>query len=264
MTSYSQTSSEPRREFRDLLYRQKQLTDQLLGGLDDPNVSSVGLVELIEAIERLDGRKAELAGVFRAEASSLRRREEDRSIRQVILRALEFVGSPQPAWFLQEFVWARDRIDLKTRGFGSLRRDEFRAWNRRPGHRLAYITPALDSEGHALASLMARSDWPLANRLVVEGSKRLFTLKGLESVFRAREELPNPEVRDPYQPLIERCTTESEFGQPPSQSRSEIDCFLALLDKEIQALQSVVVLAQASSNEKLTSLPDEQKLWGKL
>ena len=118
MTSYSQTSSEPRREFRDLLYRQKQLTDQLLGGLDDPNVSSVGLVELIEAIERLDGRKAELAGVFRAEASSLRRREEDRSIRQVILRALEFVSSPQPAWFLQEFVWARDRIDLKTRGFG--------------------------------------------------------------------------------------------------------------------------------------------------
>ena len=264
MTLYPQPSTEPRRELRDLLYRQNQLTDQLLGGLDDPNLSSVDLVELIEAIERLDGRKAELAGVFRAEASSLRRREEDRSIRQVILRALEFVGSPQPAWFLQEFVWARDRIDLKTRGFGSLRRDEFRAWNRRPGHRLAYIVPALDFEGHALASLMARSDWPLANRLVVEGSKRLFTLKALESVFRARGELPNPEVSDPYQPLIERCATEAEFGQPASQSRSAIDRFLTLLDKEIQALQSAVALAQASSSTNLAALPDEQKLWGKL
>lgn len=264
MTLYSQPSTEPRREFRELLYRQRQLTDQLLGGLDDPGVSSVDLVELIEAIERLDGRKAELAGLFRAEASSLRRREEDRSIRQVILRALEFVGSPQPAWFLQEFVWAQDRIDLKTRGFGSLRRDEWRAWNRRPGHRLAYIIPALDSEGHAIASLMARSDWPLANRLVVEGSRRLFTLKGLKTVFRAREELPNPAVRDRYQPLMERCIAEAEFGQPPSQSRTEIERFLTLLDNEIQAIQSAVAHAQTASNTALAALSDEEKLWGKL
>ena len=255
--------SNPRQEFRALLHEQRQMIDQLLETLNSPDASSIELVELIEYIERLDMRKGDLTQVFREEVSTLRKRQEDRSVRQVVLRALDFVGAPQPAWFLQEFVWARDRIDLKTRGFGSLRRDEFRAWRRRPGHRLAYVIPALDSEGRAVASLMARSDWPLADRLVVEGARRMYMLKALESVFRARKELQEPKSHDPYGPLVERCVAESGLGTPPLQSKGKVSRFLALLKREIQVSESVVGATQAAKVKALTALPDEQTLWGR-
>ena len=246
--------------------QQQQLTDRLLEQLDDPNVSSVGLVEIIEATERLDRRKAELALAFREEVSSLRAREEERSIRQFVLRALDFVGCPQPARFLREFMWAHERIDLATRGFGALRRDEARAWRRRPGHRVAYIVPALDPAGHALARWMARSDWPLASRIVVEGADRLFSLKGLSSVFRARGESPDSEISSPYLPLIERYATELEVGrrpaQPPPEGGDWLSSVRTNLEAEIQALEPLVVSAQGGRERQLAPLPEEHQLWG--
>ena len=252
------------RELREILSQQKLFIEQLILGLDSPDTAPVHLVELIEATELLDRRKAELVRAFRDSVSSFRMREEDRSVRQVILRALEFVGSPQPAWFLQELVWARDRIDLKTRGFGSLRRDEFRAWRRRPGQRLAYIVPALDSNGHAIAALLARSDWPLANRLAVDGAKRLFALKGLKRVFRAREEALPQKIADPYWPFLERCVAECGISEPPSPQGDEAGQFIAFLCKEVRVLEEVLNPVLAERSHELALLPDEQQLWGKI
>ena len=260
----SQPSQDNSRELREVLSQQKLFIEQLILGLDSPDTQPVRLVELFEATELLDRRKAELVRAFRDSVSSFRRREEDRSVRQVILRALEFVGSPQPAWFLQGLVWARDRIDLKTRGFGSLRRDEFRAWRRRPGHRLAYIVPALDSDGRAIAGLLARSDWPLAKRLAVDGAQRLFALKGLKRVFRAREEALPQKISDPYWPLLERCVAECGISDPPSQQGDEAGQFLAILCKEVRDLEEVLNPVFAERSHELTLLPDEQQLWGKI
>ena len=264
MTQRPSTPSDSRREFRQLLHQQKQLTDRLLEQLDDPNVSSISLLEIIEAVERLDRRKAELALAFREEVSLLRIREEERSIRQFVLRALDLVGYPQPARFLRDFMWAHERIDLETRGFGALRRDEARAWRRRPGHRVAYIVPALDPAGHALARWMARSDWPLASRIAVEGADRLFTLTGLSSVFRARGEAP-PDIRDPYLPLIEQYATVLEIGRRPAQPLPESDWLSSVkanLEKEIQTLEPLVVSKQGDRERQLASMPEEQQLWG--
>ncbi len=259
------TPSDSRRALRQLLNQQRQLTDRLLEHLDDPDASSIGLIEIIEASERLDRRKTELTLAFREEVSSLRTREEERSIRQFVLRALDFVGCPQPARFLREFMWVHERIDLETRGFGALRRDEARAWRRRPGHRVAYIVPALDPGGHALARWMARSDWPLASRVAVEGADRLFSLKGLSSVFRARGEAPDSEINDPYLPLIERCAAELEIGRWPAQSlreRNWLSSVRANLEEEIKTLGPLVASAQGDHERQLASLPEEQQLWG--
>ena len=256
-------ASNLRRELRTVLLDQRQLMDQLLEKLNDSETSSVELVGLLEYIERLDRGRDGIARSFREDVSTLRKREEDRSVRQVVLRALDFVGAPQPAWFLQEFVWARDRIDLKSRGFGSLRRDESRAWRRRPGHRIAYVIPALDSEGRAIAGLMARSDWLLADRLVVEGARRLYLLKGLEGVLRARRDLLEPTAPDPYGLLVERCVAECGLETTPVQTKDDVDHFLTLIKAEIGASESLVITAQAVRAEALATLSDEQALWGR-
>lgn len=263
MTADALVGSILRQDLLALLHEQRQVIDQLLQELNSPDPSPFELVGLLEHMERFDNDRDDLARIFRQDVSTIRKKEEDRSVRQVVLRALDFVGSPQPAWFLQEFVWARDRIDLKTRGFGSLRRDESRAWRRRPGHRLAYVIPALDSQGHAIASLMARSDWPLADRLLVEGARRLFMLKGLEGVFRATREAQASESRNSYRSLLERCVAESSLGTPRLQDKDEVDRFLALLNSEIQVSKSVVGAAQAASVKALAALPEEQTLWGR-
>ena len=265
MLQQPSTLSDSRREFRQLLQQQKQLTDRLLEQLDDANVSSISLVQIIEAVERLDRRKAELVQAFREEVSSQRAREEERSVRQFVLRALDFVGCPQPARFLREFMWAHERIDLETRGFGALRRDEARAWRRRPGQRVAYIVPALDPAGHALARWMARSDWPLASRIVVEGANRLFILRGLSSVFRARGESSDSEVSDPYLTLIERYATELGIGRwsaQPSPEGNWLSSVRTDLEEESRALEPLVASAQRASERQLALLPEEQQLWG--
>ena len=263
MTHSPSTSLEARRGFRQLLHKQKQLIDRLLEQLDDPNVSSLRLLELIEALEGLDRRKAELSVTFREEVSLLRTREEERSVRQFVLRALGFLGCPQPARFLRQFIWAHERIDLETRGFGALRRDEARAWRRRPGHRVAYIVPALDPAGHALARWMARSDWPLASRIAVEGADRLFTLTGLSSVIRARGEAPKS-AGAPYLALIEQYATELEIGRRASQPPGSdwLSSIRTNLEEEIQSLEPLVVSKQGDRERQLSSLPEEQQLWG--
>ena len=258
-------SSDSRQEFRHLLHQQKELTDRLLEQLEDPSVSSIGLMETIEMSVRLDRRKAELALVFREEVSSQRTREEERSVRQFVLRALNYVACPQPARFLREFMWAHERVDLETRGFGALRRDEARAWHRRPGHRIAYVVPALDPAGHALAKWMARSDWPLASRIVVDGADRLFSLRGLSSVFRARSEASGSDVGDPYLPLIERYAMELEVElTQPLPEKDWLASVRANIEEEVQTVGLLVSSAQIERERELTLLPEEQQLWGSL
>ena len=265
MPQESSSPSDSRFELRQLLHQQKQLMDRLLEQLDDPTVSSISIVEVFEAVERLDKRKAELSLAFREEVSTLRTREEERSVRQFVLRALGFLGCPQSARFLREFIWAHERIDLETRGFGALRRDEARAWRRRPGYRVAYIVPGLGPDGYALARWMARSDWPLERRIVVQNADRLFMLKALSGVFRAREETSYSSVSDPYFPVIERYATELNIGQQSSHSPSEEDWLSAVrteLEEEIETLEPLVVSEQGERARRLASTPVEHQLWG--
>jgi hypothetical protein len=258
----------PRVELRQLLLEQRRTIDRLLEHVEDPSASPVRLVELIEAMEQLDDRKAPLIRILREEASETRRREEERSVRQFVLRALEFVGAPQSAGFLQEFIWARDRVDLNTRGFGALRRDEARAWRRGPGRRVAYIVPALNPDGRPLARWMARSDWPMPQRIVVEGAEHLFGVKRLDSLFRAREELPITEVSDPYVSLIRHYAPEVlEIEQPPIRSDGEEAAWLAAVRRSVQEemarLENAVSQAQRQVLHRLATLTEEEQLWGR-
>lgn len=255
-----------RLQLRELLLEQCRSIERILEQVDDPGVSPVHLVELIETLEQFDERKQPLVSVLREVASEFRRREEDRSVRQFVLRALEMIGVPQPAGFLQEFVWARERVDLNTRGFGALRRDEARAWRRRPGQRAAYIVPGLDAEGHALARWMARSDWPLARRLVVHGAERLFDLTRLDCLFRVRSER-YAAGNDPYVSLIRRYAPDLLQIEPPPARLDDEASWLEIvrrsIEEELPDLRIAVGEAQDMAQAQLNVLEDEEQVWGR-
>ncbi len=83
---------------------------------------------------RLDQRRAELIDELRRTASAgLRATRPGPPIREVVLDALDELGWPQNARFLEEYLWAKCQLQLDSRAFASLRRDELRAWQRAPG-----------------------------------------------------------------------------------------------------------------------------------
>jgi len=256
-----------RQQLRDVLIEERDLLDRLIAQTGDPNVPAARLVDLVEALESLDRRVESLIARLREESSEVRRQQEERSVRQFVLRALEGIGSPQNAGFLQEYMWARERVDLDTRGFGALRRDERRSWQRRPGRRLAYIVPALSAEGTALPRLMARSDWPLERRLVLDDDQRLIDLAKLRALFAARRELEAGDLPDAFEVLIEKYARElfSEELEPPG-DRAKRETWLARVARRAEAEAARLERTSAAQRDKaaakLRRLPEGQQLWG--
>ncbi len=241
----------------------------LLGSVEDPSVPAAQLAHWAEWLERLDDGRDDLIRALREEATEVRKREEERSVRQFVLRALEELESPQNAGFLQEYAWARYGVDLDTRGFGALRRDERRSWNRNPGRRRAYIVPTLNEDGRPLARWMARSDWPLERRITVAGDgQRLLDLRKITALFQAR--LASDQQREPGDPLgllIERYARDILTYRPVVDDDSDKrEARIAELrekaDAESSDLADRVAKAQRAAAARLGGRPEEQQLWG--
>ena len=133
---------------------------------------------------RLDEHREELIGQLRRAASAGRRASRPGPpIRAVVLAALDELGWPQNARFLEEYLWAKRELQLDSRAFASLRRDELRAWRRAPKARSAYIVPALNPDGSANPRWLTSSAWDLSRRVVASSeSERLFDLQKIHAL----------------------------------------------------------------------------------
>jgi hypothetical protein len=266
------TLSEPpsaREELRDVLLEQRRIIDMLVESAGDPSVSAARLAYWAEWLERLDDRRDGLIRALREEATEIRKRDEERSVRQFVLRALDEVDSPQNAGFLQDYVWARFGVDLDTRGFGALRRDERRSWNRNPGRRRAYIVPTLDAEGRPLARWMARSDWPLERRITVaDEGERLLDLQKIRALAEARaagEQQQEP--GDPLGLLIEKYASDILRHRPvadddPERREARIAELRKSADAEFADRAARVAAAQRDAAARLAERTEEERLWG--
>src|SRR5215469_6962411 len=127
-----------------------KLARRLAEDARDGDVPVAELVAQASMLDRLDQRRDELIEELRRTASAgLRAAKPGPPIREVVLAALDELGWPQNAAFLEEYLWAKRQLQLDSRAFASLRRDERRAWERAPGSRAAYIVPALNPDGSA-------------------------------------------------------------------------------------------------------------------
>ena len=254
---------------RGALHAQRQAIDRLLLMLDDPDASLLVLMDHIEALDRLNEARLRLAKSFRGNASEMRRLNAERSVRQYVVQALGVLSVPLPAGNIQDFVWVNDRVDLNTRSFGALRRDEARSWKRASSQkrRVAYVVPVLDHDGHAQSKWMARSDWPLCRRIVVEGADRLFDLKWLIQLFEARTRSMEVGRAGPYEYLIKKHAGEILNMFPSEESGGPADpAWLASVRQvattELDSLEPVVIKRQLRAQESLSELPEVNKIWG--
>ncbi len=164
----------------EALRLQQRLTDDAR----NDGVPVADLVAQVSVLERLDDRRDELISQLRRTASAgIRAARPGPPIREVVLETLAELRWPQNAGFLEEYLWAKRQLQLDSRAFAPLRRDERRAWQRAPGARKAYVVPALNPDGSANPRWITSSALDLDRRIVASAqTERLFDLQKIYSL----------------------------------------------------------------------------------
>ncbi|WP_145853879.1 hypothetical protein [Trebonia kvetii] len=240
-----------------------KLARQLAADARDTDVPVAELVAQATMLGRLEQRREALIGELRRTTSAgIRRSQPGRPIREVVLEALGELGWPQNARFLEEYLWARQQLQLDSRAFASLRRDELRAWRRSPGARSAYIVPALNPDGTANPRWLTSSAWELPRRVVASTeTERLFDLQKIIAL-RVRGS------RGPLGTLLERSVAQILAIEPPPVSaslaatrawRTHVRAHAAAL---IEATRSRDDEDRGQIAVRLAGLPEHDRIWG--
>ena len=240
-----------------------KLARQLAEDARDTDVPVAELVAQATLLGRLDERRGELIGQLRRTASAgLRATTPGPPIREVVLDALDELGWPQNARFLEEYLWAKRQLQLDSRAFASVRRDELRAWRRSPGARSAYIVPALNPDGSANPRWLTSSAWDLPRRVIASAeTERLFDLQKILAMNVRGS-------RGPVGTLLERNVTQILAIEPPpvSASVTATRAWRAHVRSHTAALIEAIRSRDDADRDRLAAgladLPDHDRIWG--
>ena len=241
-----------------------KLARRLAADARDGEVPVAELVAQASMLGRLDQRREDLIGQLRRAASAdVRAARPGLPVRAVVLDALDELGWPQNARFLEEYLWAKRALQVDSRAFASLRRDELRAWQRSPGARTAYIVPALNPDGSANPRWLTSSAWDLSRRVVASPeSERLFDLHKIHA-------LRVHGSRGPLGTLLERYAARILSIDPPpvSASAAATSAWRAHVRAHTAALIELVRSHDDSDRDRIASrlaeLPVEDLVWGR-
>jgi len=264
-------------KLREVLHEQRNVLEQLVVLASDDDPRPAELIDRVDVLEGLDAKRDAFIQLLRKEASQTRLRQEEKSVRQFVLEALREIDRPQKAGFLNEYVWASEQVNLDTRGFGALRRDERKAWERHRGRRIAgdrrpprsaYIVPALDAEGRPHPRWVTRSDWPAERRVVLQPEDRLVELTKLTALIRARRQRKHEEPYDPLGSLIEKHAGQllEDFDAPPISEDARREEWLERVgkraEKESKKAERATQEERRAAAQRIEALPEESQLWG--
>jgi hypothetical protein len=250
-----------------------RLQQQLVADARDDRVPVADLVAQVTKLERLDDRRDDLLGELRRTASAdIRATRPGRPIREVVLETLTELRWPQNAGFLEEYLWAKRQLQLDSRAFAPLRRDERRAWDHAPGGRPAYIVPVLNPDGSANPRWISRSDWGLERRIVESAqTERLLNLQKVYSLA-GRPGSADAYARGPRGPvdaLLERYAKQFLEIEPPpvAASADDVSTWRTQVRKDVEArigeIRSSDEPHRSQVAHQLAELPEQERLWGR-
>lgn len=249
------------------------IQQQLIADARDDGVPVADLVAQVSVLERLDGRRDDLLGQLRRTTSAdIRATRSGPPIREVVLETLVELRWPQNAGFLEEYLWAKRQLQLESRAFAPLRRDERRAWDRAPGARPAYVVPALNPDGSANPRWITSSALELERRIVASPqTERLFDLQKVYSIAGrpGSADVYAYHPRGPMDALLERYAQQILGTDPPPvhASADEISAWRMQVRQDvagrIREIRGDDERHRQQIARKLADLPEEDRLWGK-
>jgi hypothetical protein len=263
-----------RDELAEALEESLLLTERLAAAARDHDVPIADLVATATMLNRLTERREELLGELRRTASAGNRATRPGPpIRERVLQALDQLGWPQNAGFCEEYLWARWQLQLGSRAFASLRRDEQRAWHRASKARDAYVVPALNPDGSANPRWLTSSEWDLARRVIASPrTERLLDLQKVAALQAQGKHRPEKHrrggARGPLCTLLERYAWQVLGLEPPPVSASPAatrawrDRVRSEAETEISAIRADDDAERQRIARKLTRLSPSERAWG--
>jgi hypothetical protein len=248
------------------------LQQRLMDDVRDEGVAIADLVAQVSVLERLDERRDRLIGQLRRTASAGQRpARTSPPVREILLETLAYFRWPQNAGFLEEYLLAKHQLQLDSRAFAPLRRDERNAWDRAPGAREAYIAPALKPDGSANPRWLTRSDWDLERRIVATPrTERLFDLYKIY-VLAGRPgsaEASYLGPRSPVDALLEKYAQDILNTEPLSASASDTE--FRTWRTDVRERAGTLIGENRREDEpdrkqiarQLARLTDRERVWG--
>jgi hypothetical protein len=261
-----------RDELAATLEQTLRLQQRLMDKVRDEDVDVADLVAQVTVLERLDDQRDRLIGKLRRTASAgMRPARTSQPVREILLETLADFRWPQNAGFLEEYLLAKHQLQLDSRAFAPLRRDERNAWDRAPGAREAYIAPALKPDGSANPRWITRSDWDIERRIVATPrTERLldlyktYVLAGRPGSAEASYVGP----RRPVDALLEKYAQETLGTEPPPASASDDE--LAVWRANVRERAGTLIGEVRRDDEpdrkqiadQLAGLPGRERVWG--
>jgi hypothetical protein len=250
-----------------------RLQHQLADDVRDEAVPVADLVAQVTVLERLDDRRDRLIGELRRTASAgMRPARTSPPVRELLLETLADFRWPQNAGFLEEYLLAKHQVQLDSRAFAPLRRDERKAWDRAPGAREAYIAPALKPDGVRNPRWVTRSDWDIERRVVASPrTQRLFDLYKIY-VLAGRPgsaEANYRGLRRPIDAVLEKYAKDILEIEPPPVSASDDEFWAWRADVRERAGTLIGEIRRDDEPHRrqiarqLASLPDRDRIWGR-
>jgi hypothetical protein len=250
-----------------------RLQRQLVEDVRNEGVPIAELVAQVTVLERLDDQRDRLIGELRRTASAgMRPARTSPPVREVLLETLAHFRWPQNAGFLEEYLLAKHQLQLDSRAFAPLRRDERKAWDRAPGAREAYIAPALKPDGAANPRWITRSDWDLDRRIVASPrTERLFDLYKIY-VLAGRPGSVEASLRGPRGPidaLLEKYAKDILEVEPlsPSASASEFATWRTSTREQAGTLIGEIRRDDEPERKRiarqLANLDNRELIWGR-
>ena len=250
-----------------------RLQQRLMDDVRNKAVPVADLVAQVSVLERLDDQRDRLIGQLRRTASAgMRPARTSMPVREVLLETLSHFRWPQNAGFLEEYLLARHQLQLDSRAFAPLRRDERNAWDRAPGAREAYVAPALKPDGSANPRWISRSDWDTERRIVATPrTERLFDLYKIY-VLAGRPgsaEASHRGPRSPVDALLEKYAQDILDTEPQPVSASDDD--FATWRTQVRERAGTLIGEIRRDDEpdrkqiarQLADLPDRERIWGR-
>ena len=253
----------------ETLHLQQRLTDDAR----DEAVPVADLVAQVSVLERLDERRDRLIGQLRRTASAgMRPARTSPPVREILLETLAQFRWPQNAGFLEEYLLAKHQLQLDSRAFAPMRRDERNAWDRAPGARDAYIAPALKPDGSSNPRWITRSDWGMERRIVATPrTERLFDLYkiyvlagrpgsaeasylGPRTAVDALLQKYAKDILDTEPPSAS--VSDHEFGAWRTQVRERVGTAIGEIRRDDEPERKQIA-------RQLADLPDRERIWGR-
>jgi hypothetical protein len=261
-----------RDELAATLEQTLRLQQRLMDKVRDEEVDVADLVAQVTVLERLDDQRDRLIGQLRRTASAgMRPARTSQPVREILLETLADFRWPQNAGFLEEYLLAKHQLQLDSRAFAPLRRDERNAWDRAPGAREAYIAPALKPDGSANPRWITRSDWDIERRIVA--TPRTERLLDLYKIYVLAGRPGSAEAsylgpRSPVDALLEKYALDILDTEPPSASVSPQEFRAWRTQVRDRAGTAIGEIRRDDEPErkqiarKLADLPDRERFWG--